>query len=184
MDSHLIIADEKIINKIYFIRGHKVMLDRDLAEMYGVETKRLKEAIRRNIDIFPRHFMFVLNKEEFQNWRSQNASSNFSDKMGLRYPPYEFTEHGILQLANVLKSKSARKMSIRIIEVFVKMREILSSNKDILLKLEQIEKKLMKQDELSNKHEQEIRILFEALKQLLNPEPLSRKQVGYKYGEK
>lgn len=181
MDKHLIIADEKIINKIYFIRGHKVMLDRDLSEMYGVKTKVLKQAVKRNISRFPEHFMFALNKEEFQNLRSQTVTSSWG---GERYLPYTFTEHGILQLPNVLKSKSALRMSIRIIEVFVKMREILSSHKDILMKLEQIEKKLMKQDERSNKHEQEIRILFEALKQLLTPEPLPLKQVGYKYGEK
>lgn len=181
MDKHLIIADEKIINKIYFIRGHKVMLDRDLAEMYGVETRRLNEQVNRNIERFPQHFMFQLNEQEHDNLMSQNAISRWG---GIRKLPLVFTEHGILQLSNVLKSQSALRMSIRIIEVFVKMREILSSNKDILLKLEQIEKKLMKQDERSNKHEQEIRILFEALKQLLTPEPLPRKQVGYKYGEK
>lgn len=157
------------------------MLDRDLATMYNVETKRLKEAVRRNIDIFPSHFMFELSKVEFHNWRSQFASSNYSDKMGLRHTPFAFTEHGILQLSNVLKSKLARQMSIRIIEVFVKMREMLSSHKDILLNLEQIEKRMMKQDERTGKNEHDIKILFETIKQMLTPQPLPRKQIGYKY---
>ena len=94
------IPDEVLMSKIYLIRGHKVMLDRDLAELYEVETKRLKEAVRRNIDRFPEDFMFELSKEEFSNWRTQFATSN-SDKMGLRVPPFAFTEHGVLMLASV-----------------------------------------------------------------------------------
>lgn len=172
-------GDEIIINKIYHLRGEKVMLDRDLSEMYEVPTKVLKQAVRRNIDIFPKQFMFEMTFDEFANWRSQTVTSN-SDKMGLRYRPFCFTEYGILQLANILKSKSARKMSIRIIEVFVKMTKMLSTHKDILLKLEQLEKKLMKNDERSNKHEQEIRMLFEAINQLITPSNEPRKQIGFK----
>jgi len=112
------ITDEIIINKIYRLRGEKVMLDKDLAEMYEVPTKVLKQAVRRNIDIFPEQFMFEMTSDEFTNWRSQFVTSNSSDKMGLRYHPFCFTEHGVLQLANVLKSKSARKMSIRVTKTF------------------------------------------------------------------
>ncbi len=174
------ISDDVIMNKIYFVRGHRVMIDRDLAVMYDTQTKRIKEAVRRNISRFPEHFLFELTKEEFHNWRSQFASSNPSDKMGLRYPPFCFTEHGVLMLSNVLKSNSAVKMSIRIVEIFVKMREMLSSNKDILIKLEQLERKLMKQDERSNKYEQEIKILFEAISQLITHSNEPRKKIGYK----
>ena len=107
------VSDDVIIRKIYRIRGERVMLDRDLAEMYEVETKQIKRQVKRNIDIFPDHFMFELTKEESQNLRSQNGTSRWG---GQRHLPFAFTEHGILQLANVLKSKSARKMSVRIIE--------------------------------------------------------------------
>lgn len=168
-----LIPDEVIINKIYFIRGQKVMLDRDLAEMYSVETKQIKRQVRRNIDIFPEHFMFKLNPTEFANWRSQIGTSNFSDKMGLRYPPFAFTQHGILQLANVLKSKSARKMSVRIIEVFFKMQEMLMTHKDILLKLEQLERK-------TDSHDGKIKLIFEYIKKLLQPPIEPRKKIGYR----
>lgn len=178
-----IVHDEAIINLIYYVRGHKVMLDRDLAEMYGVETKRLKEAVRRNIERFPEQYMFVMSKEEFKNWRSQIASSNFSDKMGLRHSPFCFTEHGVMMVANVLKSKRAIKMSMRIIDVFIRMREMLSTHKDILFKLEQLEKKLMKQDGRSDKHEAGIQLLFEAIEELrehVQPPNEPRKRIGYK----
>ena len=112
-DSHLMIPDEVIMGKIYLIRGQKVILDRDLAELYEVETKALKQAVKRNIDIFPEHFMFELTEEEFKNLRSQIVTSSWG---GQRYLPYVFTELGVLQLANVLKSIRARKMSVRILE--------------------------------------------------------------------
>ncbi len=176
MGKHIIIADEVVINKIHYIRGQKVMLDKDLAELYGVNTKRLKEQVKRNIDIFPEHFMFELTEEEFSNLRSQFATSSWG---GQRYLPYAFTEHGVLQLANVVRSGRAKQMSIRIIEVFIKMREMLLTHKDILLKLEQLEKKLMKQDEKTNKHDEQIQLIFGYLKALLNPPQLPRKRIGF-----
>ncbi|MFC1857314.1 ORF6N domain-containing protein [Thermodesulfobacteriota bacterium] len=102
---------ESIVGKIYFIRGIKVMLDRDLAELYGIETKRLKEQVRRNIERFPEDFMFELTKEELKNWRSQFATIN-QDIMGLRIPPFAFTEHGVLMLSSVLKSERAVQVNI------------------------------------------------------------------------
>ena len=102
MSKLLSIPDEIITNKIYLIRGQKVMLDRDLAELYSVETKQLKRQVRRNIDRFPEDFMFELTKEEFKNWRYQFGTSNSSDKMGLRYSPMVFTEHGVAMLSSVL----------------------------------------------------------------------------------
>jgi len=101
-----LIPIERIENKIYLIRGQKVMLDRDLAELYGIETKKLKQAVKRNIDRFPDDFMFQLNKEEFNNWRSQFVTSNV-DKMGLRWTPFAFTEQGVAMLSSVLRSKRA-----------------------------------------------------------------------------
>ena len=148
------IPEEAIISKIYQIRGQKVMIDRDLAELYGVEAKRLKEAVRRNIDRFPEDFMFELTNEEFQNWRTQIASSN-SDRMGLRYAPYCFTEQGVTMLSCVLNSKKAIEMNIRIIRVFTKMRDMLMTHKDILLKLAQVEKQI-------GKNSEDIQLIFKA----------------------
>ncbi|HKR06470.1 MAG TPA: ORF6N domain-containing protein [Bacteroidia bacterium] len=173
MSKHLILPDEIIINKIYLIRGMKVMIDRDLAELYGVETKALKQAVKRNLERFPEDFMFEMSAEEFENWRSQIVTSNFSDKMGLRYPPFCFTEQGVAMLSSVLNSKQAIEVNIRIIRIFTKMREVLSTHKDILLKLEQLERKV-------NKHDGDIQRIFEALKQLLNPKLPPRKPVGFK----
>jgi phage regulator Rha-like protein len=171
MAKSIAIPDEIIINKIYFIRGHKVMLDNDLAELYGVETKRLKEQVNRNINRFPKHFMFELSLKEYESLRSQNATL----KRGAhsKYLPYAFTEHGVLMLSNVLKSGRAIEMSIKIIDVFVKLREMLLTHKDILLKLEQIEKKI-------TGHDEEIQMIFSALKELIDPPQEPRKQIGFK----
>jgi hypothetical protein len=170
-----VIPDEVIASKIYMIRGQKVMLDKDLAELYETETRTLIQAVKRNIDIFPEHFMFQLTNQEFTILRSQTVISSWG---GQRYLPYVFTEHGVLQLASVLKSTRARKMSVRIIEVFVKMREMLATHKEILHKLEQIEKKDIEQD-------QKIMLIFEYLKQLekTKQEDLElkpRKKIGFK----
>jgi hypothetical protein len=134
-----IFIEEVITSKIYFVREKKVMLDKDLANLYGVETKKLKQAVRRNMQRFPKDFMFEMSIIEFQNWRSQFVTSN-SERMGLRYAPYCFTEQGVTMLSCVLNSKKAIETNIRIIRVFVKMREMLLTHKDILLKLEQFEK--------------------------------------------
>ena len=106
-ENELAIPDEVIMTKIYVIRGKKVMPDRDLAELYGVETRRLKEQVRRNIDRFPKDFMFEMTKEELNNWRSQFATSN-KEIMGMRRPPFVFTEHGVLMLSSVLNSKRVK----------------------------------------------------------------------------
>jgi len=170
------IAEEKIISKIHVIRGYKVMLDRDLAELYGVETKRLKEQVNRNMERFPAHFMFELTKEESENLRSQNAILGHGTYS--KYLPYAFTEHGVLMLSNVLKSGRAIEMSIKIIDVFVKLREMLLTHKDILLKLEQLEKQVIQNSD-------DIQMIFTALKELLNPPREPRPRVGFRRnGEK
>ncbi|MEI9912297.1 MAG: ORF6N domain-containing protein [Bacteroidota bacterium] len=168
----LMIPDELVMNKIYLIRGKKVMLDRDLAGLYDVETKRLKEAVRRNIDRFPEDFMFEMTSEELENWRSQFATSN-SEKMGLRHPPFCFTEQGVAMLSSVLNSETAILVSIQVIRVFTKMRELLLTHKDILLQLEKMEKKL-------TSHDEDIQLIFKYLKQLLNPPQLPRQKIGFK----
>src|SRR5436309_2259151 len=124
---------------IYLIRGQKVMLDADLAELYQVPTKRLNEAVHRNVERFPADFMFQLNAEELANWRSQIATSNPGAKMGLRRPPFAFTEHGVAMLSSVLNSLRAVQMNILIIRAFVQLRELLATHKDLARKLEHLE---------------------------------------------
>jgi hypothetical protein len=122
----LLLSDEAIMNKIYLVRGHRVMLDRDLAELYDVETKVLKQAVRRNLMRFPKDFMFEMTKKEFENWRSQVVTSNSGDNMGLRYSPYCFTEQGLTMLSCILNSKRAIAVNIQIIRTFHKMREMIT----------------------------------------------------------
>ena len=135
------VPDEIITNKIYLIRYQKVMLDRDLAELYQVETRVLKQAVKRNLNRFPNDFMFELTKNEFENWRSQFVTSN-SDKMGLRYAPMAFTEQGVVMLSSVLKSERAIAVNIKIIRIFTRMRQLLSDNLSLQLEIENIKKKL------------------------------------------
>ena len=164
--------DDIIISRILTIRRTKVMIDRDLAELYGVKTKVLKQAVKRNINRFPDDFMFEMNDIEFKNWRSQIVTSN-SDKMGLRHKPFCFTEQGVTMLSCVLYSKQAIEVNIRIIRVFVKMRELAINHKDILLKLDELEQKV-------SSHDEQIILIFEYLKKLISPETKIRKRVGYK----
>lgn len=172
MSKAVIIPDEIIINKIYLLRGVRVMLDRDLAEMYGVIPTRLREQVKRNIAKFPEKFMFQLTQKEVIAMVSQNAIPSKRSLGG--YSPYAFTEYGILMLANVLKSKKAIAVSIKIIELFIRMREMVFTHKDILLKLEIVERKL-------TKHDDEIAIVFKALKQMLQaPKPEPRRRIGFK----
>jgi phage regulator Rha-like protein len=172
MGRSMAITDEIVINKIYSIRSKKVMLDRDLAEMYGVETSQLKRQVKRNIDRFPEDFMFEMNKDELQNWRSQFGISN-EDKMGLRYAPFCFTEQGVAMLSSVLNSKRAIAVNIHIIRVFTRIREMLSTNKDVLLKLEQLERAVVQ-------HDGEIEVIFDRLRELIDPPSEPRPQIGFK----
>lgn len=178
------ISEEIVINKIVFIRGNKVMLDKDLAEMYGVETRRLNEQVKRNLKRFPEDFMFQLTQSETDNWMSQFATSNSKKyKMGVRKQPYAFTEQGVSMLSSVLNSDTAIEVNIKIIRIFTKMRELILDNKDILLKLEQLENKIYKHDKKINKHEKEMQLVFTALKELLNPKTEPRKPIGFKISE-
>jgi len=141
LSNSLIVSTQNIIkNKIYSIRGMQVMLDRDLAELYGVKTSRLNEQVKRNIKRFPKHYMFQLTQKETKNWMSQIAISN-SIKMGLRKYPYAFTEQGVAQLSAVLNSKIAIEISIQIIDAFVAMRKFINTNAQIFQRLDNIEQK-------------------------------------------
>jgi len=150
------IPDEIIMEKIYLIRSKKVMLDKDLAKLYNVDTKQLKRAVKRNIIRFPEDFMFTLNTKEFNNLRNQIVTSSWG---GTRYLPMAFTEYGVLMLASVLNSERAIQINIQIVRIFNKMRELLQTHKDILHKLEEIEKKYID-------HDQKIMLIFEYLRQL------------------
>jgi hypothetical protein len=160
-----------IQKKIYIIRGEKVMLDSDLAELYGVETRSLNQAVKRNIDRFPGNFMFQLTKDELENWKSQIVISN-REKMGLRKLPFAFTEHGALMAATILNSDQAIKMSIFIIEAFVKLREILSSHKELIKRLDELEKNV-------GRHDKSIQSIILAIRQLMHQEERPQKKIGF-----
>jgi len=166
------LADEVVMNKIYLVRKKKVMMDRDLAELYGVETKHLKQTVRRNMRRFPNDFMFQMRSTEFKRWRSQFVTSN-SDKKGLRYAPFCFTEQGATMLSCILNSERAIAVNIQLIRIFTKMREMLLTHKDILLQLEKIERKL-------GSHDEQIERIFSYLKQLLNPPQPERRRIGFR----
>jgi len=140
------ISDAIIQSKIYIIRGQKVMLDSDLADMYGVQTKALKQAVRRNIDRFPEDFMFELTKEEADN-ASRSQIVTLKKGENIKYLPFAFTEHGVLMLSSILRSERAVQVNIQIMRIYSKMKELLMLHKDILLKLEKLEKKTDRHDE-------------------------------------
>ena len=163
-----LIPQEKIEQRIFVIRGRKVMLDRDLAELFGVKTKHLNRQMKRNIRRFPEEFMFQLTKEERDElvpiWHQFK-------KMKHSYAlPYAFTEHGVAMLASVLHSDRAIKMSIIIIKTFVKLRQILATHKELAYKLRELENRV-------GKHDSDIQAIFQAIKQLLEPPPAKEKKV-------
>ena len=171
-NENVMLPDEIIMNKIYLIRDNKVMLDRDLAKLYGVETKVLKQQVKRNIDRFPNDFMFELTKEEFISLRSQFVTSSWG---GIRYLPMAFTEQGVAMLSSVLRGKQAIKVNIQIMRIFTKIRKILTDNISLKLDVEEIKIRL-------SNHDKNIELVFNYLDELIekheNPPP--RKQIGYK----
>ena len=172
--SKIAVITEKIIEgKIYFIRGQKVMMDSDLAEMYGVETKALKQAVKRNMDKFPDDFMFELTVKEAEDF-SRSHFVTLKRGQNIKYLPYAFTEHGVLMLSSILRSKQATDVNIRIMRVYSKMKELLMLNKDILLKLEKLERS-------SDKHDKDIQVIFSYIKKLIE-QPVKEKttRIGFK----
>lgn len=160
---------EEIDPKIYLIREEKVMLDHDLAKLYQIPTKRLKEQVKRNLKRFPSDFMFVLTNQELKNLRSQFATSS-SGWGGHRTPPFAFTEQGIAMLSSVLQSERAIHVNIAIMRAFVQMRQILISNKDVEIKLKDLESKY-------EQHDGEITIVFDALRKLMAIRSVPRKRI-------
>ena len=175
-ETSLTVPDEIIMNQIYYINGQKVMIDRDLAILYGVETKRLKEAVKRNIERFPEDFMFEMTKEEFEKWRTQFATS-ISDKMGLRYAPFCFTEQGVAMLSSVLNSPQAISVNIQIIRIFTRIRQMLMDNTELRLAIEEIKKK-------TENNTKNIEVVFKYLDELLEKKPQPRPKIGFKIKKK
>jgi hypothetical protein len=157
---------EDIVGKIYFVRGKKVMLDKDLALLYGVTTKRLKEQVKRNLERFPQDFMFQLRKQEFTNLRSQIATSRWG---GVRYMPYAFTEQGVAMLSSILNSKRAIQVNIQIMRTFTKLREMLLTNEMLRLKIENIERK----------YDNQFKVVFDAIKKILEVPIKPKRRIGF-----
>jgi len=164
-----LISEQAIGQKIYLIRGQKVMLDRDLARLYEVSTGRLNEQVKRNKKRFPEDFAFLLTRQEVMILKSQIATSRWG---GRRKLPYAFTEQGVAMLSGVLNSERAILVNIAIIRAFVNLRHILSSNKELALKLEQLERKI-------EKHDTEIHAIFEAIRQLMAPPEKPKRSIGF-----
>jgi len=158
-----VIPFERIASVIHVFRGQKVMLDRDLAKLYGVPTKALKQAVRRNPRRFPADFMFELDETEFTEWRSQFVTSK-ADRMGLRYPPMAFTEQGVAMLSSVLNSQQAIEVNVAIMRAFVRLREFLASQAKLGKKLRELEQR-------TEEHHESIQVLFEAIRQLTSERP-------------
>jgi phage regulator Rha-like protein len=163
-----LVSVENITSKIFMIRGQKVMLDRDLAELYGVSTKRLKEQVRRNISRFPEDFMFELSESEESLLRSQNATLKGKGKHS-KYLSFAFTEQGVAMLSSVLNSKRAIQVNIQIMRTFTRLREMLAGHKDLQKKIEAMEAK----------YDEQFRVVFEAIKQLLKEEKNPKRKIGF-----
>lgn len=166
-----IVVVEEIVNRIHTVRGQKVMLDKDLAELYGVEVKRLNEQVRRNSDRFPSEFMFQLTKREFEVLKSQIATSK--GRGGRRYLPYVFTEHGAIMLATVLNTPAAVAMSIQVVKAFVLMRRMIGAVSNLSRKLDALERKMVE-------HDRKFAVVFEAIRELMEPPPAEPKErIGF-----
>jgi hypothetical protein len=159
------VKSSQVVQNIHVIRGHKVLLDSELAALYQVQTKALNQAVQRNIDRFPADFMFQFSATEFEKWRSQIVTSNSRAVMGLRRPPYAFTEHGVAMLSSVLRSKRAIAVNIEIMRAFSRLREVLSSHKVLSNQLAALE----------NKYDRQFKVVFDAIRKLMiEPDPKSR----------
>ncbi len=170
---------ERVARAILLIRGERVILDRELARLYGASTKALNQAVRRNFDRFPKDFMFQLTMDQARAWREESRltrlrSQNVTLKQGrgqhIKYRPYAFTEHGILMLSSVLKSERAVSVNIEIMRTFVRLRQMLASNLDLARKLESLEKK----------YDQQFKAVFDAIRGLMAPPPSKIKQIGFR----
>ena len=175
-NTSIALPDESIEDTILLIRGKRVILDHDLARLYGVATKVLNQAVKRNLDRFPEDFMFQLTKAEAEEWqhlkgsRSQIVILKRVRGTNIKYQPYAFTEHGILMLSSVLKSQRAVQVNIQIMRTFVRLRQLLASNETLIERL----------DELEENYDDKFRIIFRAIRQLMNPRAAKRKPIGFR----
>ena len=170
------ISVSRIEQKIYVVRGQRVMLDADLAGLYGVKTKILNKAVKRNLDRFPEDFMFQLNNQELEHLRFQNGTSK-TGRGGTRYLPYAFTEQGVAMLSGVLTSPRAIKVNVEIMRAFVRLRQVLASHRELARKLEELERHL-------RNHDEQIEAILDAIRQLMTrPEP-DRKKIGFHLKER
>lgn len=174
-----LVEEQRILNKIYVIRGEKVMLDKDLSEMYGVETRVLNQSIKRNLNRFPKDFMFQLSEKEFKNLISQNVTSSWG---GTRKLPYAFTEQGVAMLSSVLNSETAIEVNIRIIRVFTKMKEFALTHKEILMQLAKLEKEVIATNRNTERNSQDIENIFMVLKELIEKQSTlpPRRRIGFR----
>jgi hypothetical protein len=163
---------DRVEQTIIFLRGQRVILDRDLAALYGVPTKALKQAVKRNIGRFPEDFMFVLTPHELAEWRSQFVTS-IGDRMGLRYPPMAFTEQGVAMLSSVLNSERAILVNIEIMRAFVQLRRMLASNAELARRLDALEKR----------YDAQFKVVFDAIRQLMAPPTKLRRSIGFRVEE-
>lgn len=164
-----LIPMERIERAILFIRGEKIMLDADLAEVYGVETKALNQAVKRNAARFPEDFMFRLTVDEVAELNRSQIVTGSQKHRDPRFPPFAFTEHGALMLANVLNSERAAQTSVMVVRAFVRLRQLLSSNAELARKLEAMEKK----------YDAQFKMVFDAIRQLMSPTETKRKEIGF-----
>jgi len=174
--SGVVVSMERITQTILLLRGHKVILDEDLAALYEVETKTLNRAVKRNLDRFPEDFMFQLTAEEFANLRFHSGTSSLRSQIdtsrwgGRRYPPYAFTEQGVAMLSSVLHSDRAIHVNIEIMRAFVRLRRMLASNAELARKLAALEKK----------YDAQFRVVFDAIKELMTPpQPKKKRPIGF-----
>lgn len=170
MSDKVIIPDEVVISKIYYMSDQKVMLDSDLAELYEIETRILNQQLKRNEDRFPEDFMFQLTDEEWEELKSQNTTPSWG---GRRTLPFVFTEHGVLMLSSILNSKKAISVNIQIMRIFTRLREMVLTHKDLLLEMEEIRKKVLGQDE-------KIELIYNYLMQFIKEKEEPRSKIGYK----
>lgn len=168
--SSSLVPSERVERSILTIRGHHVMLDADLAELYGVTTKRFNEQVKRNSDRFPEDFMFRLNRREVEQLNRSQFATGSQKHRDPRYPPYAFTEHGTVMLANILKSKTAVQTSIQVVRAFVRLRQVLSSNAALARKLNALEKK----------HDDRFKVVFEAIDRLMRPPDPKQRAIGFR----
>jgi len=162
-----LIPQETIVNKILFVRGEKVMLDSDLARLYNVETKQLKRAVNRNLERFPEDFMFKLTREEYRALRCQNGTLKRGEHT--KYLPYVFTEQGIAMLSSILNSRRAILVNIEIVRTFIKIRKMLLSHKELQQKIASME----------SKYDQQFKVVFDAIRQLLTPPEKPKRRIGF-----